>query len=182
MMAGDWIKFRVKLVTDGRVRAMARATKQKPATILGGLLMLWAIADEHADDQGQLAGYTFADIDDITGVKGFAVAMPPDWVAADDGGIRLPNYQEHNGTTAKKRADSNKRVARFRESGNADVTQDALQKPPKCNADSVTKSVTREEKRREEKETTTAGAGASEQPKHGQTGFITTAEDRKSVV
>jgi hypothetical protein len=173
MMAGDWIKFRVKLVTDGRVRAMARATKQKPATIIGGLLMLWSIADEHADDHGLLPGYTFEDIDDITGVKGFAVAMPPDWIESEEGSIRLPNYQEHNGSTAKNRAESAKRMARSRNKGSENVALESNKVVTEDKQDR-TKGVPREEKRREEEIQTTSGAGASGQPKHGQTEFITT--------
>lgn len=145
-MANDWIKFRVKLATDGRVRAAARATKQKPATILGGLLILWSLADSHADDGGVLGGYTFDDIDDVTGIRGFCAALPPDWIGQTETGILLPRYHDHNGSTAKKRAEGNVRVAVHREKCNADVTR-----KPLPNADKgVTESVTREEKRREE--------------------------------
>lgn len=147
-MANDWIKFRVKLATDGRVRAAARATKQKPATILGGLLIMWALADSHADDEGILGGYTFEDIDEVTGIKGFCASLPADWIGQTETGILLPRYHEHNGTTAKKRAESNARVAEFRRNGNADVTQKVLQNADKT----VTESVTREEKRRIEKD------------------------------
>jgi hypothetical protein len=61
----------------------------------------------------------------------------------------LPRFGEHNGETAKQRAQGAVRVARHRV---ATVNADSVSP---CNADSVTgcnvDSVTREEKRREDK-------------------------------
>jgi hypothetical protein len=152
-VSNEWIKFRVKLATDGRVRSAARATKQKPATILGGLIILWSLADSHADDAGMLRGYNTDDIDELTGIKGFCAALPVDWIEVAADGVLLPNYHEHNGTTAKRRADSNARVAKFRQNGNADVTHGALQIGCKPVTKSVTRTRTRKEQEKKEENT-----------------------------
>ncbi|QVL32321.1 hypothetical protein KIH39_26400 [Telmatocola sphagniphila] len=170
-MSNDWIKFRVKLVTDGRVRSAARKSKQKPATILGGLLILWSLADSHAEDDGTLPGYTFEDVDELVGVKGFAASLPPDWIIEAETGILLPNYSQHNGNTAKRRAESNRRVAEFREirngnatqskpTGNAAVTQSALQNGDNPVTECVTREREEKEKRREETERESAASAA----------------------
>ncbi|MFB3894312.1 MAG: hypothetical protein ACE15C_20090 [Phycisphaerae bacterium] len=130
-MADDWIKFRKKLPTDGRVLETARKCNASSVTVLGALVTLWCIGDDHCDENGLLRGYTKDDIDRLCGVPNFCNSLPPDWFAEISGTPQLPEYQEHNGTTGKQRAVTAKRVAKHR----------------KCNA----AIVTREEKRREEK-------------------------------
>jgi len=67
------------------------------------------------------------------------------WLADHPEGVRIVNFEEHNGASAKKRSITSKRVANHR-SGNADVTQPALQNDDT----SVTGALAREEKIREE--------------------------------
>jgi hypothetical protein len=109
---------------------------------LGALVTLWSLADSHADEDGTIAGYDFQDIDDLVGVPGFCESLPDDWICQTDGWVNLPNYQEHNGRNAKKRAQTAKRVANAKANakGNDEVTQAALPD-----------ALPREEKRREEK-------------------------------
>lgn len=142
-MAGDWIKLRTSLATDGRVRIVAKTLKKGNAlgnattnaysvTVLGALVTLWSLADAQADEDGALVGYDFDDIDDLVGVPGFCNALPDDWISEEGGWIKLPNYQEHNGKNAKKRAQTAKRVANAKANaacnaeGNGEVTQQAL--------------------------------------------------------
>jgi hypothetical protein len=160
-MADDWIKFRKKLVRDGRVTRASRACNGPvtPAsrscnadrsTMLGALVTLWCLADDYAERDGLLPHYSAEDIDAEVGVPGFCSALPADWMEVREGAVYLPNYQAHNGPTAKSRAQAARRAAASRgrvtpasRSRHAGVT-------PKR-----TKSAPREEKRRIEKKENT---------------------------
>ena len=138
MAANDWIKVRTVLPTDGRLRIASRKCHASTVTVFGALVTLWCLADSHADENGALVGYTCDDIDDHVGVPGFCAAMPADWIDASGEFVKLPNYQEHNGTTGKSRALASKRQKKHR-----DVTD--------VSRSERDTSVTREEKKREEK-------------------------------
>jgi hypothetical protein len=78
-------------------------------------------------------------IDRYIGVTGFAESMvSAGWLAVDDG-IKFPDFERHNGESAKKRASATERKRLERER-HAEVTPMS-----RCKSD---KSVTREEKRR----------------------------------
>ena len=100
--------------------------------------MLWSLADEHADDNGILHGYTKHDIDEEIGVENFCDSLPSEWIDLTGEWVKLPEYLEHNGSTAKKRANTQKRVSKSRR--NKDEKQ-TLQKIQMCNAPSVTLSI-----------------------------------------
>lgn len=164
-MAGDWIKMRGNLWDDPRVARLCDETDQPEATVIGGLYWLWATADQHTED-GILHGMTLRAIDRKTGIAGFGDALVGvGWVADHPEGVRIVNFEEHNGSSAKKRALTARRVASHR-SCNAPnvadghppqehVTQAALQE---SNA-SVTGALAREEKRREDISPTTDVVG-----------------------
>jgi hypothetical protein len=108
------------------------------------------LADDYAERDGLLPHYSAEDIDAEVGVPGFCSALPADWMEVRDGAVYLPNYQAHNGPTAKSRAQAARRAAASRgrvtpasRSRHAGVT-------PKR-----TKSAPREEKRRIEKKENT---------------------------
>lgn len=138
MAANDWIKVRTVLPTDGRLRIVSRKCHASTVTVFGALVTLWCLADSHADENGTLTGYTCDDIDDHVQVPGFCSSLPSDWIDASGEFVKLPNYQEHNGTTGKSRALANKRQKKHR-----DVTE--------VSRSERDTSVTREEKKREEK-------------------------------
>lgn len=137
-MADDWIKVRVKLPSDGRIKIASRSCHASTVTTFGALVTLWCLGDAHADQNGVLVGYTEADIDELVCVPGFCKALPAEWIDLSGEFVKLPEYQEHNGQTAKTRAQATKRKRRER-----DVTPESRHKRDT--------SVTREEKRREEK-------------------------------
>lgn len=158
-MAGDWIKMRSNLWDDPRVSKVCDMTNQPEAMVIGGLYWLWAMADQHTED-GVLCGLTLRQIDRKTGIEGFGDAMvAAGWLSTDGESVSIPNFEEHNGTSAKKRIQTARRVAAHKAGGNAAdvvvgavggdlVTQDAQG----GNADSVSSALPREEKRREEEE------------------------------
>ena len=141
-MAGDWIKMRGNLWDDPRIAAIVDMTDSTEAQVIGALYWLWATADQHTDD-GVLVGLSMRQIDRKTGVQGFASAVASiGWIVEEGNGIRICNFEDHNGETAKKRCQTAKRVAKHK--AEKSTTCDT------ANADSVTPSLPREEKRREE--------------------------------
>lgn len=143
-MAGDWIKMRSNLWDDPRIAGVCDETDASEATVIGGLYWLWASADQHSED-GIMPGLTLRAIDRKTGIAGFGNALVSiGWIEVDTAGVRIVRFEEHNGTTAKKRAVTAKRVANHR--GNADVTQEALQDEH----DDVTGALARERERERE--------------------------------
>lgn len=99
----------VTTVTQARYISNAAATR-----VLGGLLQLWMYADSHIreDDTLDLGA---DEIDQLIGLKGFVDLMPTDWLEIIDANrVKLPSFHAHNGTEAKKKALTQKRVARHR--------------------------------------------------------------------
>lgn len=124
-MAGDWIKMRGNLWDDPRVSALVDATDSSEAAVVGGLYWLWATADQHTED-GTMPGLTVRQIDRKTGLLGFGQALVSiGWLADHPEGVRIVNFEEHNGASAKKRCQTAKRVAKH-ETTNAPLTQPAL--------------------------------------------------------
>ena len=145
-MAGDWIKMRTNLWDDPRVSRICDITGLAEAQVIGGLYWLWATADEHTED-GHMPGLSTRQIDRKTGCPGLGAALIEiDWLSESVGGVTLIDFEQHNGTSAKKRCQTAKRVANFKTS-NAEVTQQALPEQQDC----VSTALPREEKRREEK-------------------------------
>ena len=140
-MAGDWIKMRTNLWDDPRVMRLCDDTDQPEGMIIGGLYWLWSAADEHTED-GIMVGLTLRSIDRKTGIKGFGQALCDiGWLADHPEGVRLVNFDDHNGSSAKKRCQTAKRVANHR-SDNAQETQS----DDACNAPSVTGALAREDR------------------------------------
>jgi hypothetical protein len=113
-------------------------------TVVGALVTLWTLADEYADADGVLFGYTSEDLDAEVGVEGFAAALPAEWLDTTGEFLKLPNYQEHNGTTAKARAQAADRKRRER-------SRKAATSVAKSSRGDRDTSATRKEKNREEK-------------------------------
>ena len=107
----------VGLRTHPKVVRIASALKADRLRVIGGLHAAWSIFDEHSLD-GFLEGYTHAAIDEELGWRGFAKAMEGvGWLTVDDAGAYLPDYSEHNGATAKRRAMETSRKGSARKKG-----------------------------------------------------------------
>lgn len=136
-MAADWIKMRVDLPTHPKVVRMASACKADRLRVIGGLLSAWALFDVHSVD-GRLEGYSPEVLDETIGFPGFSHAMiSVGWLEFDGSSLWMPRFEEHNGQSAKKRAQDadRKRIDR------------------KTSAPEADKKRTREEKNREEEKT-----------------------------
>ena len=114
-MAGDWIKLENVTPNKPEIFQMADLLHVSPEDILGRLVRLWVWADEQSRD-GNALRVTESSLDRLAQRDGFAAAMRTvGWLAGVGGDISLPNFDRHNGQTAKTRALSNKRKQSFRE-------------------------------------------------------------------
>ena len=146
-MAGDWIKMRKSLVTDGRIVRMMSALQADRFRTIGGLLSAWCLLDEQTEDGG-LDGYTRDAFDEFVGFPGLASAMiSVGWLTETSQGLMAPNFTEHNGATAKRRAQDSVRKMSARQAD-------------KCPVDSGRKP--EQEKRREEKSIKQTNNGKSD--------------------
>ena len=103
-MANTWIKMRTGLFTHPKVVRMSSALKADALRTVGGLMSVWCLFDEHAID-GRLDGYRAANIDDHLRWPGFAQAMVGiGWLLDDGESLAMPEFEAHNGQSAKRRA------------------------------------------------------------------------------
>lgn len=145
-MAGEWLKMECDTPDKAEVMAITGALGWDDTDLtVGKLFKLWRWFDKQTVD-GNAVGVTLALLDKVVGVTGFCEKMiAVNWLEVYDGGVRLPNFDCHNGVTAKARAQTAKRVAKFKDNarGNGDANATG-------NAKTVTGALPREEKRREE--------------------------------
>lgn len=154
-MAADWIKMRSDLGTHPKVVRILSALKADASRtesgrvsdklrVIGALHAVWSLFDIHSED-GRLEGYSAEVIDELIGFEGFAKAMiSVGWLEQDAETLVMPRFDEHNGKSAKRRAQE---AVRKREERNADKRPQDVQEMSASDAD---KMRTREEKRREE--------------------------------
>jgi hypothetical protein len=137
----SWIKFECSTSDKAEVWQIAMELGIDPDAVVGKLLRVWAWFDSHSTT-GDAPSVTGALLDRIVGVTGFCAAVErAGWMRTEAGKVSIPNFERHNGQTAKDRALTAKRMAKHR---------------GKSDARSVTGSVTSAspEKRREEKNNT----------------------------
>lgn len=145
-MAGDWIKMRSNLRRHPKVVRIASALNADRLRVVGGLHAVWCLFDEHSED-GQLSGYTPSAVDEEIGWPGFTQALiGVGWVDWDgNDGLSLPEFDTHNGASAKRRAQEADRKRAER-----GAAKEQAQEVCKSSASDADKKRTREEKRREE--------------------------------
>lgn len=141
-----WIKFDIATSEKPEVWQMATQLALDPDAVVGKLLRVWAWFDEHTTD-GNAPSVTKALLNSKLSVSGFCECMiAVGWMIESEGQISLPNFDRHNGTTAKNRALTAQRVGSHKER-----KQRVTQNFEKSNAQSVTTALPREEKIREDK-------------------------------
>ena len=149
-MAIDWIKMRVDLQSHPKVVRILSAmrpndvhNKTDKFRVIGGLHAVWSVFDAHCED-GILNGYTPETLDHVIGWDGFSGAMiGVGWLIENNGvSLAMPEFSEHNGQSAKRRAEDQKRKRDSRSS---------TESVRNLSANDSDKKRTREEKRREEK-------------------------------
>ncbi|MDA8487446.1 DnaT-like ssDNA-binding domain-containing protein [Kluyvera sp. Awk 3] len=133
-MAGDWIKMRADLHTHPKVVRIASALDADRLRVVGALHATWCLFDAHSVD-GELDGYSSKTLNDMIGFEGFAQALiAVGWLEENNSSLCMPRFSEHNGQSAKRRAQEADRKRNARKSSASDAD----------------KKRTREEKRRED--------------------------------
>lgn len=153
----SWIKIRTNLHEDPRVMHLADRLAAPVPLVIGGLVRLWGYADSHSTD-GLLRRMTARQVDTMLQHTGFSAALSEvGWLEETADGVLLPRFGDHNGQTAKDRAQNALRVARCkaRKAGNGQAVTDNRDEvtPPSCPEER------REEKRRGARARREAGGG-----------------------
>lgn len=168
-MAGDWLKMEVSLPEKPEILFMSAKTGLHTDTIIGKCFRVWRWFDQHTSE-GHARGVTNVTLLSLIGhsddsEKFLSCMVDVGWLVETEDGISLPNFDYHNGETAKSRALATKRKQKQRSKSHDDVTEES--RPDRD------KTVTREEKRREE----------VKQPKSSPDGFdeFWSAYPRKSA-
>ncbi|WNO06033.1 hypothetical protein [Rhodoferax mekongensis] len=108
-MAGDWIKMRTNLLTHPKVVRMSSAFGADRIKTVGGIYAVWCLFDMHSED-GHLDGYTQEALDGLAGLPGISAAMASvGWLEITETGIATPEFDTHNGQSAKRRAQESER-------------------------------------------------------------------------
>ncbi|MES9826546.1 MAG: hypothetical protein ABW127_19165 [Candidatus Thiodiazotropha endolucinida] len=129
-MAGDWVKFQIDTFEKPEVIKIADDLGIPEEHAAGCLLKVWCWFDRQSRD-GHVLSVTEKYIDRLTRVTDFAQVMQKvGWLILSDDGLTIPNFDRHNGTSAKTRVLAAERKRKERSLNNRDV------------------DVTREEKRR----------------------------------
>ena len=145
--------MRVDLQSHPKVVRILSATKSDKFRVIGGLHAVWTVFDTHCED-GLLNGYTPETLDHIIGWDGFSSALVSvGWLLEKDGfSLAMPEFSEHNGQSAKRRAEDQKRKRDSR--NNPEPVRN-------LSANNSDKKQTREEKRREDSNTVSTPIGVS---------------------
>lgn len=121
-MAGYWIKFDTATPDKPEVWSIAERLQIDPDAVVGKLLRIWSWFDDHTEN-GNAPSVTKSLLDRRVGVTGFCDAMiSAGWMCEEGSGVTIPNFERHNGKTAKTRCLTANRVAKHKtatQKGNA---------------------------------------------------------------
>ena len=105
-MAGEWIKVELTTATKPEILRMGRILGVDPDQIFGKWIKLWGWFDANSV-AGVVDGVASTDVDALVSLDGFsAAAAQVGWLEVHQEleQVTLPNFDRHNGETAKKRA------------------------------------------------------------------------------
>lgn len=124
--------MRVDLGDDPAVISMAESLDLAEDEIVGKLHKLWSWADRHATN-GFAAAITPRWVDKYVSHSGFSIALQNvKWIEFSDSGVTFPNFDKHNGKSAKTRCDAATRQRLSRKERDNGVTgnqRDGIPKP-----------------------------------------------------
>lgn len=110
-MAGDWIKWQKGLVYKPKVMRIAHLLGKSRFECAALCMVVWEWCDDNMENC-YAVGVTKTALDDVTGVRGFGDALVAvGWVVEVEDGLCFPNFERHNGQTAKIRASTKKRMS-----------------------------------------------------------------------
>lgn len=163
-MGMDWIKVEKTTPDKPEIRRMASILGISRFEVFGRCFAVWSYFDDNATD-GRVTSVDRSVIDDLAGVVGFALAMiQVGWLQERNNALLLPNFDRHNGKSAKQRALNTRRQSKLRSRkqfdplSQTDFTPSATNVAQKARHERD-KSATREEKRREDPPKPPRGGG-----------------------
>jgi hypothetical protein len=113
-VATPWIKVRTNVRDQREVFVVARRLGLARDHVVGLCVRVWAWADGQTTD-GTIDSIRLEDIDAIVEHEGFAAALAEaGWLLVDKRGVIIPNFDRHNGESAKKRVLAAERKRRQR--------------------------------------------------------------------
>ena len=117
-MAGDWIKVEKATPDKPEVGFIARACGVSQADAFLAWFRLWSYLDDQISD-GSVRMWTPEDCDRIGRLPGLGNALSSDqgcgWITFHGSGATVTNWDRHNGQSAKKRCQTNRRVSHWRD-------------------------------------------------------------------
>jgi len=129
------------LPRDSRVVRISSALNADRNRTVGGLFSAWCLFDEQTED-GILSGYTPAILDEVVNFPGLAMAMQSvGWLEVGDGFLAVPRFDEHNGKTAKRRAQENVRKVSARDADKNPQSMQTFCAPEKRREEKIKKSM-----------------------------------------
>lgn len=114
-MYENWIKFEKLTLEKPEIYHLASLLKLEPHAVIGKLLTIWAWFDDHTEN-GTAPVSVIPMLDSKT-CKGFCAAMQDPsvrWLKVENSYISICNYDKHNGLSAKKRANDQRRKQKSR--------------------------------------------------------------------
>lgn len=115
-MNEPWIKWTKGLTRKREVLLVAERLRVVPAHAAALCMLVWEWADDNTTD-GYLRGMTPRMISTAIGIPGIAevlAAQEVGWLHTVPDGIVIPNFDRHNGKTAKQRALAARRNEAYR--------------------------------------------------------------------
>ncbi len=111
----QWVKWTKGLTRKREVVAIAAALGIGRHETAARLMEVWEWADDNTTGC-HVPSVTQTFLDEIAGVTGFAAAMVSvGWLSVSADGLTFPNFERHNGDTAKSRALAAERKRKQRE-------------------------------------------------------------------
>lgn len=113
-MSQDWMKIEKHTPGKSEVRKIASIMGISRHDAFGRCFDVWCYFDTNSVD-GRVVFADRPTIDDLAGLPGFALAMiQVGWLIERHGDLSLPNFDRHNGETAKQRSLKARRQAKLR--------------------------------------------------------------------
>lgn len=124
-MSQPWIKMRMALSRCPQVVRIACGPISaglpddcpfavRKHIVVGALHATWSLADEHSED-GNLPGYVPEALDHHVGIPGWSETLEAvGWLVVTPEGLSIPDFEQHNGASARRRAQEAARKRRER--------------------------------------------------------------------
>jgi hypothetical protein len=119
----NWIKVEKSTHTKPEILRLARLLGVSKNEAFALVVRFWAWADEVTVD-GRVDAVVSTDVDNLVDHAGFAEALEQvGWLNFNDERelLEIPNFERHNGASAKKRAEKAERQRKWRENKDAPV-------------------------------------------------------------